>query len=131
MSDCPFCARILSHTGVESANESAVSFQDGYPVVDGHRLVVPRRHLARLEELETSEWQEVFELVREVVRTLAAELGIDGVNVGVNSGEAAGQTVPHAHVHVIPRRLGDVPDPRGGVRRLIPARADYWTLEPE
>jgi diadenosine tetraphosphate (Ap4A) HIT family hydrolase len=57
---------------------------------------------------------------------VAAQPGVDGLNVGVNSGEVAGQTIAHAHVHVIPRRLGDVTDPRGGVRHVIPSKADYW-----
>jgi diadenosine tetraphosphate (Ap4A) HIT family hydrolase len=61
-----------------------------------------------------------------VARDVAGQAGIDGVNIGYNSGTAAGQTIEHAHVHVIPRRTGDVPDPRGGVRHVIPHRADYW-----
>ena len=69
----------------------------------------------------------MFALVREVCVELSTREGVDGVNLGVNSGVAAGQTVDHAHVYVIPRRLGDVRDPRGGVRRIIPDRADYWT----
>lgn len=109
------------------ARETAVAFKDAYPVSDGHVLVVPRRHLARVEDLEADEWTELFELVREVCRELCERDGVDGLNVGVNSGVAAGQTVDDAHVHVIPRRLGDVLDPRGGVRHVIPERADYWS----
>lgn len=109
------------------ARREAVAFEDAYPVAEGHVLVVPRRHVARVEDLDADEWAEVFTLVREVCRELSKRDGIDGVNVGVNSGVAAGQTVDHAHVHVIPRRLGDVPDPRGGVRHVIPERADYWS----
>jgi diadenosine tetraphosphate (Ap4A) HIT family hydrolase len=90
-------------------------------------LVVPRRHVARLEELSNQEWTELFALVRSVCGDVAAASGVGGYNVGVNNGAAAGQTVEHVHVHVIPRRDGDVPDPRGGIRHLIPSRADYWS----
>ena len=94
---------------------------------EGHTLVVPKRHVTRAEQLERAEWAGLFDLVREVSRELASLPGVEGVNVGVNSGEAAGQTVGHAHVHVIPRRPGDVEDPRGGIRWVIAEKADYWT----
>jgi diadenosine tetraphosphate (Ap4A) HIT family hydrolase len=112
---------------VLAASETAVAFADEFPVSDGHALIVPRRHLRRLENLEEGEWTDVFSLVHQVAREIADRPDVDGVNVGVNSGAAAGQTVEHAHVHVIPRRQGDVHDPRGGVRRVIPDRADYWS----
>ena len=127
MTKCPFCDRVAAGDEIIHAGASAVVFADAYPVSEGHVLVVPRRHLSRVEDLEADEWTELFGLVREVFRELSERDGVDGVNVGVNSGVAAGQTVDHAHVHVIPRRLGDVPDPRGGVRHVIPGKADYWT----
>jgi diadenosine tetraphosphate (Ap4A) HIT family hydrolase len=127
MSGCPFCERIASGTDVLASADAAVAFADAFPVSSGHTLVVPRRHVARLEHLEPDEWRSVFEVVHEITGNISAEADVDGVNVGVNSGQAAGQTVDHAHVHVIPRRTGDVADPRGGVRHLIPDRADYWT----
>lgn len=127
MSECPFCAKVTEGTAFVDQSEVAVSFLDAFPVSEGHVLVVPRRHLARLEELDPGEWAGLFELVHRVSRELAGRPGVDGVNVGINSGVAAGQTVGHAHVHVIPRRLGDVPDPRGGVRHVIPSRAAYWS----
>jgi diadenosine tetraphosphate (Ap4A) HIT family hydrolase len=127
VSDCPFCDRVAAGDKVLHTRDTAVAFEDAYPVSDGHVLVVPRRHLARIEDLEAVEWTELFELVREVCRGLSERDGVDALNVGVNSGVAAGQTVDHAHVHVIPRRLGDVLDPRGGVRHVIPERADYWS----
>jgi diadenosine tetraphosphate (Ap4A) HIT family hydrolase len=89
-------------------------------------LVVPRRHVALIEELSEDEWRSVFALVQRVTREASTHQGVDGVNVGFNSGAAAGQTVDHAHVHVIPRRRGDVVDPRGGIRGVIPDRANYW-----
>lgn len=120
-SACRFCERVAQ------TEENAVAFDDNYPVAPGHRLVVPARHVARLEELEPYEWDAVFRLVRHEVRRIRSARAVDGVNVGVNSGAAAGQTVDHAHVHLIPRREGDVPDPRGGVRWVIPDKAAYWS----
>ena len=109
------------------SSDAAAAFDDRFPVSDGHILIVPRRHVARLESLELPEWLDLFTLVYNVARDIAAQPGVDGVNVGFNSGVSAGQTVEHAHVHAIPRRSGDVDDPRGGVRRVIPSRADYWS----
>lgn len=118
---CPFCERIKP-----DGAELAATFPDAFPSAEGHRLVVPVRHVERVEDLDPTEWRELFDLVHEVAREVAAQPGVDGVNIGVNSGEAAGQTVGHAHVHVIPRRAGDVPDPRGGVRWVLPDTAAYW-----
>jgi diadenosine tetraphosphate (Ap4A) HIT family hydrolase len=127
VSACPFCERIESVRSILASNDSAVAFADAYPVTDGHTLVVPRRHVARAESLSTTEWTGLFELARQVAQSLAARSEVDGVNLGLNSGMAAGQTVDHAHLHVIPRRQGDVADSRGGVRWVIPGRADYWS----
>ena len=124
---CPFCQRVESGEGLGPSTEHSVSFPDSFPVSEGHMLVIPRRHVARAEELAEEEWADLFGLVKVVTAEAAAVPGVEGVNVGLNSGEAAGQTVFHAHVHVIPRRSGDVEDPRGGVRGVIPATADYWS----
>lgn len=125
---CPFCETIACGPFV-SAAEHAVAFADGFPVTPGHTLVVPRRHVADLFSLDAGEIAAVWRLVGDV-RTLLLD-GIDGArpdgfNVGVNVGAAAGQTVEHAHVHVMPRFAGDVDDPRGGVRKVFPNRARYW-----
>ncbi len=125
-SGCPFCDRIESSEPT-AANDSAVAFPDGFPVSDGHTLVVPRRHVFSLWELPPSELHSIWELVTEVRTFLASKHSPDGFNVGVNDGAAAGQTIDHAHLHVIPRYLGDVPDPRGGIRLVIPERARYWS----
>jgi diadenosine tetraphosphate (Ap4A) HIT family hydrolase len=103
-----------------------VAVPDAFPVVEGHMLVVPRRHVASLFDLSDEEQAAVWKLVAQVRGKLASELKADGFTIGVNDGPAAGQTVLHAHVHVIPRRVGDVADPRGGVRWVIPAKARYW-----
>lgn len=126
---CPFCEKVESGEGLVLANDWAVAFPDAFPLTEGHTLVVPRRHVARSEELEAEEWGGLFDLVKQAAVQAASLPGVKGVNVGFNSGEVAGQTVFHAHVHVIPRRPGDVEDPRGGVRGLIPDKADYWSGE--
>ncbi len=121
--DCPFCnpapARLVGQTAL------AVALRDGYPVNPGHTLVVPRRHIASWFEASTDECMEMFRLVDEVKEALDRELHPDGYNIGINVGEAAGQTVMHLHIHVIPRFAGDVDDPAGGVRFVIPARGNY------
>ena len=125
-SGCPFCTRAAGGT-VSASNTVAVAFPDAYPLVVGHTLVCPRRHVADLFGLDADGWAGVWSLVRDVQRRLVIDLDADGWNVGVNVGSAAGQTVEHAHVHLIPRRAGDVPEPRGGVRWVLPDRADYWS----
>lgn len=103
------------------------TFLDGFPSAPGHRLVIPTRHAGRVEDLSLEEWTALFDLVRQVAGEVHAEPGVDGLNIGINDGEVAGQTVGHLHVHVIPRRVGDVPDARGGIRWVLPATADYWS----
>jgi diadenosine tetraphosphate (Ap4A) HIT family hydrolase len=106
-----------------------VAVADAFPVAEGHLLVIPRRHVASLFDLREAEQAAVWGLVAQVRGWLVSELRPDGFTVGVNDGLAAGQTVLHAHVHVIPRRTGDVADPRGGVRWVLPAKAPYWIEE--
>lgn len=105
------------------------SIPDANPVTDGHLLVIPTRHVERIEQLSSDEWHEMFGLVRSLSVQLGLDPAVDGLNIGINSGRAAGQTVPHAHIHVIPRRVGDCDDPRGGVRWVIPPSAAYWEAE--
>lgn len=121
---CPFCG--LPSDRVTGRSQHAVALLDGYPVADGHSLVIPTRHVGSIFDLDESEYLDLWRLVRDVRRDLAAKYG-ESFNVGVNDGIAAGQTVMHAHVHVIPRVAGDVDDPRGGVRWIFPDRAAYWT----
>jgi diadenosine tetraphosphate (Ap4A) HIT family hydrolase len=122
--DCPFCHPEPGRAWVE--HPYAIVIRDAFPVSEGHMLVVPRQHVASLFELPQEVQQAIWGLVAEVREQLTAEYSPDGFNVGVNDGQAAGQTVDHAHVHVIPRYAGDVPDPRGGIRWIIPAKAAYW-----
>lgn len=123
--DCPFCRPETDRIQMEG--EFATAILDGFGVTAGHTLVVPRRHVASLFDLPEPEQAAVWRLVGQVRAKLMAELRPDGFNVGLNDGPAAGQTVMHAHVHIIPRRVGDVADPRGGVRWVIPDKAVYWT----
>jgi diadenosine tetraphosphate (Ap4A) HIT family hydrolase len=121
---CPFCS--LPPERLWLANAHALAFRDAYPLTEGHTLVVPRRHVASVFDAPAPEQAALWALVAEVRVRLRQDYAPDGFTLGVNGGEAAGQTVGHGHVHVIPRRWGDVPDPKGGLRWLIPARARYW-----
>ena len=123
--DCPLCERI-GVGGFVCETEVAVAIPDAYPVSPGHTLIVPRRHVADLFSLTDQEQSELWSLLLPVKRLLDDGYHPAGYNIGVNAGQAAGQTVAHVHVHVIPRYEGDVPDPRGGVRWVLPGHADYW-----
>jgi diadenosine tetraphosphate (Ap4A) HIT family hydrolase len=121
--ECPFCPPLerppLFETGL-----SFVIF-DRFPVTPGHALVIPRRHVADVFDLTEDELRDLLRLAARARRRLAADFPAEGFNIGVNVGEAAGQTIPHAHVHLIPRRRGDVEDPTGGVRGVIPGKMKY------
>jgi diadenosine tetraphosphate (Ap4A) HIT family hydrolase len=123
--ECPFCA-IAAHAA-SVVSEHAIAFPDAFPVTQGHTLVVPRVHVESVFDLPQAVQTDLWILVARVRSQLAGDADVDGFTVGTNDGVAAGQTVPHAHIHVIPRRRGDVPDPRGGVRWVIPDRAAYWS----
>lgn len=122
-SNCPFC---LTDRSLVAENEVAVAFRDAFPLAKGHTLIVPRRHVETIYDLDSEEQLAIWSLVAKVRESLFAELGPDGFNIGLNDGEAAGQTIMHAHLHVIPRWKGDVADPRGGIRWIIPTKAKYW-----
>ena len=128
--DSPFLA--IPASEVLAANRSAFVIADRFPVSPGHALVVPRRVIATWWEATDEERADMLALVDEVKRQLDAERRPDAYNVGFNAGAAAGQTVGHLHIHVIPRYRGDVPDPRGGVRHVIPGKGNYLlpTAEP-
>jgi diadenosine tetraphosphate (Ap4A) HIT family hydrolase len=102
-----------------------VAVADAFPVSAGHTLVIPRRHVTSFFELTEGEVVAVYELLRRVKVRLDGELKPGGYNVGVNVGAVSGQTVGHVHVHLIPRYPGDVPDPVGGVRNVIPGKGRY------
>ena len=114
-----------------AANDLAFAFRDRYPVSPGHTLVVTRRVVPTWFDATPAEQAAMADLITEVKRGLDAELSPHGYNVGFNAGLAAGQTVMHVHVHVIPRFEGDMPDPRGGVRHVIPWAANYLVGRPD
>ena len=122
-STCPFCA--LPAGRVIDSNELAVVIEDAFPVSPGHTLVVSRRHVESFFDLTADEVAAVMELLSRAKARLDERDHPDGYNVGVNVGSAAGQTVMHVHVHLIPRYTGDVPEPRGGIRNVIPGQGDY------
>ena len=126
--DCVFCDRVNGGDLV-ATNDLAVAFLDAFPLSEGHCLLVPRRHEADFLALTQEEQAAIWALLPAVRRHIEAKRAPDGYNLGINVGEAAGQTIAHAHVHVIPRHRGDVRDPRGGVRWIIPAKARYWMRE--
>jgi diadenosine tetraphosphate (Ap4A) HIT family hydrolase len=108
-----------------ASNDLCFAIRDASPVTEGHTLVIPKRAIATWFDATDEERVAIFALVDVVKAALDASLHPDGYNVGFNAGRAAGQTVFHLHVHVIPRRHGDVDDPRGGVRHVIPSRGNY------
>jgi diadenosine tetraphosphate (Ap4A) HIT family hydrolase len=104
----------------------SLAFLDAFPVSQGHTLVIPKRHIETVWDMTSEEQADAFDLIRTVKDILTAKFEPHGFNVGVNCGEAAGQTVFQAHIHVIPRYQGDVPNPRGGIRNIIPAKGNYY-----
>jgi diadenosine tetraphosphate (Ap4A) HIT family hydrolase len=123
LTPCPFCELPVERITWQST--LVVALRDAFPVSKGHTLLVPRRHVATFFDASPEEHAALFAAVVVAKRTLDAELHPDGYNVGFNCGAAAGQTVMHAHVHIIPRYAGDMADPRGGVRGVIPGRQRY------
>jgi diadenosine tetraphosphate (Ap4A) HIT family hydrolase len=114
-----------------ASNTKAFAIRDRYPVTAGHTLVVPHREVRDWFEATPEEKQALMALVEEVKAQLDDDYHPDGYNVGFNTGAAAGQTVFHLHVHVIPRYEGDMEDPRGGVRHVIPSKGNYTLCEEE
>lgn len=125
--NCPFCT--LPASRIVEENVHAVCIRDAYPVSPGHSLIIPRRHIGSVFEASAGEWLEFLVLLDLAKQRLDDEFNPDGYNIGINDGPAAGQTVPHLHLHLIPRFEGDRADPRGGVRWIIPEKADYWTTK--
>ena len=107
-------------------NGLAVAIRDMFPISPGHTLIIQKRHVSTFFDTTAEERLAMFELMDKAKRGLDAELKPAAYNIGVNDGPAAGQTVPHLHVHLIPRYAGDDADPRGGLRRIFPDKAKYW-----
>ena len=122
---CVFCTlpekRIINDTGIW------LVIRDGYAISPGHTLIIPKRHVSSLFELNEDEFSALHPLLNNTKKKLDKEFSPKAYNIGINDGPAAGQTVPHLHIHLIPRYEGDMPDPRGGVRWIFPDKADYWS----
>jgi diadenosine tetraphosphate (Ap4A) HIT family hydrolase len=121
---CPFCslpAERIVHDG-----PLAIVIRDGFPVSPGHTLIIPKRHVESFFDVTDAERTDLMSLVAAARTDLDREFRPAGYNIGINDGAAAGQTVPHLHIHLIPRYEGDRDDPRGGVRWVLPDKAAYW-----
>ena len=121
---CPFCT--LPPARLLATRATAIAIRDAFPVSPGHTLIIPKRHVASFFDITDAERADLLALLSFVRDDLDREFHPAGYNIGINDGAAAGQTVPHLHIHLIPRYAGDQPDPRGGVRWVIPDKSAYW-----
>jgi diadenosine tetraphosphate (Ap4A) HIT family hydrolase len=121
---CPFCSLSRDRIVIDSARALAIG--DGFPVSPGHTLIIPKRHVASFFEVTEAERADLMSLLAAARDELDRQFRPAGYNIGINDGAAAGQTVPHLHIHLIPRYEGDRDDPRGGVRWVFPEKAAYW-----
>lgn len=119
---CPFCQPSAAET--IAVDGPCVAIRDAHPVCAGHVLIVPRRHAVSFRDLTAEEWTAAHRLARQIADAAqAADPTITGFNFGVNDGCDAGQSIFHCHLHLIPRRAGDHPNPRGGIRKALSSRA--------
>ena len=121
---CLFCE--IDQDRIVAENELAYVIRDGFPVTEGHSLIIPKQHVATYFDLGQAQVNAITSLLNEQKALLESDDdGIKGFNIGMNCGEVSGQTIFHCHVHLIPRRHGDVEEPRGGVRHTIPGKGAY------
>ena len=121
--NCIFCN--IDKKEILFENELAIAFFDAMPVSKGHTLIIPKRHSENYFELTKEEMSAMFELSKKVKEHLDKLFHPDGYNVGFNVNEAGGQSVMHTHMHVIPRYTGDVPHPRGGIRKIVKEKQPF------
>tara|TARA_B100000953_G_C17888174_1_gene380335 strand:+ start:193 stop:570 length:378 start_codon:yes stop_codon:yes gene_type:complete len=122
--DCLFCN--IPTVRIVLENELAYAVRDGYPVTEMHSLIIPKRHIQDYFDLTKEELIACDQLIRSLKDEISnSDNSVNGFNIGINSGETAGQTIFHCHIHLIPRRTGDVDNPRGGVRNIIPGMGNY------
>ncbi|MFO7812287.1 HIT family protein [Thiohalophilus sp.] len=126
--NCPFCNIVdLDSAGrIIMQNDHAITIHDGYPISNGHTLIIPKRHSSSFFDASPHEREALLSLIDMAKLELDKEFRPDGYNIGINDSPTAGQTIPHLHIHLIPRYKYDVDDPRGGVRWIIPEKAKYW-----
>ena len=123
-SDCLFCN--ISKERIILENDLAYAIHDGFPVTEMHSLIIPKRHIYDYFDLTKDELFACDQLIKNLKESiLISDSSINGFNIGMNSGISAGQTIFHCHIHLIPRRSGDVVNPRGGVRNIIPGKGSY------
>lgn len=122
--ECPFCKSFASDRIVYE-DSIWIAVKDVYPVSNGHTLLIPKRHCETYWDLNVSELSTLGTVLRIVKGIIDEEYHPNGYNIGANCGRCGGQTVPHCHIHVIPRYEGDIEDPRGGVRGVIPNKMKY------
>jgi len=121
---CPFCD--IKKDSIIFDGDNWVGVKDGFPVSEGHTLLIPKRHCETFFDLNNDELTELVSYcIPTIKEILDGEYHPDGYNIGANCGTASGQTVMHCHIHIIPRYNGDVDDPRGGVRGVIPKKQKY------
>lgn len=122
--ECVFCEIIEGERDqtVLLETEAYICFLDKFPVTDGHALVAPKTHI---ESLDQADWNTLFQFLQQAHTEIKEQYNSDATNIGVNNGQEAGQTIPHLHWHIIPRYEGDLEDPRGGVRGVIPEKRIY------
>jgi diadenosine tetraphosphate (Ap4A) HIT family hydrolase len=127
MENCPFCNidKTIDKDRIVYQDDTWIAIYDNYPVSQGHVLLIPKRHVKTFFELNILELESVGLTIGIIKMILDKKYHPTGYNIGANCGESAGQTVMHCHIHVIPRYDGDMDDPRGGVRGVIPGKQKY------
>lgn len=118
---CPFC--VINNYVLE--DEEVFAIYDKYPVTKGHLLIITKRHITSFFDTTLKEKKEIYKMLESLKIFLIDKYDPDGFNIGINEGKAAGQTVEHLHIHLIPRYRGDVENPQGGIRGVIPERKIY------
>lgn len=127
--ECIFCKLFReSSRKIIAQNNTFFAIYDEFPVSDGHVLLIPKRHVESFFDITKKELDDLFELIKKVREIVDRKFNPDGYNIGINEGRAAGRTIDHLHIHVIPRYKGDVENPVGGVRNVIPGKGDYLKL---
>ena len=122
MKDCVFCNNVEQ---IITENEYWYAIYDKYPVSKGHTLLITKRHISSFFDLTSEEIEQMYDMIYYIKNKLDIEYFPDGYNIGVNCGRAAGQTIPHCHIHIIPRYNDDVENPMGGVRGVIQNKQKY------
>jgi diadenosine tetraphosphate (Ap4A) HIT family hydrolase len=123
-SNCFFCQ--LDDSQIIFQDNLVMTIRDSFPVSQGHTLIIPKRHIVSFFEATETEQMALLRALQAAQKDLNQQYAPDGYNIGINDGVAAGQTVMHLHIHLIPRYKGDCPNPSGGIRWIFPEKAVYW-----